>query len=993
MSDKKGFDVFFNEVVNGKGDTSQDAACSSSPMVQKLKQRKERGIVNGYLSWLKTWDEAEDVISSCNNDDNILYGHSLIETLQGKHFTEPVDKNYITVLYEIFYSWSHETKTKYYYVKKTDSMETVMPDGNKYVTYYIDRPEPNGNQIVFLHFNKSENTVIINFGLLIGDEVRLSRAPLVVELKPIGTTKTRGEDTFQLDNLTEAEREDFLKGVSSFDDYSIDVDSTIVIIDTETFQPMPKEVYIEDGEYKAKIKIKTGRSYFAFQVSSEDDADVRLSDFEIAKCYLYGMGDFPKDIIKAAEMFEIIGDAESLYLLAHIWFDESNNDVNSLQDGIFYLEQAAQMGHVAAKAELVYYTMKLLCNFLPDEKKPLIKKYHERIKSAVDTELPGALFLAAYVYEKGLFVERNVDLAFSYYFRAAQATHLAAKARIGLAPVGGFHSEEECRNYFKNSIGIIGLPEYFMGWFLADDPDVMVVTDDILYFYELAANNGITPAIKELAEVYMFGNSYIKEDPAKAIMWYEKLDDIDDTTAVKLANYYLDGKGCMSGSVSDAKAFHLLSETVKKYENGSAYNNLGWMYKIGRGCETPDYMQALSLFEKAAELGCGRAFFHLGDIYENGLGVERNIKIALEFYQKGVELEDKKCIERLNSYSLSESTKTPNNKIVSLLTDIHDKDKEKTAEQIKLLSDMQEQLERMEGHLISLVQFTKNDLQTWIAEQRPRVDDEVLIEQFAHRTAEYINMHVQTSNQKVQEEEQHLQNIFGSTWDRLLPVTQSSLVSASVLWNLCANISEKSFDYSGIIIAATSALESELKRVFYTGFRDYLLSTFGDPENIPVDKVYTLWPEKYLSLSKKEYDEQISKGNYPKVELARDEFRMGSLPYMFNDKNEGQKKLLRNRMKEYLVSIFKEEYCKNPLLTVNRTFWKNGKEVSDPNSFISQCEYIRTHYRNPAGHVEVLSRKSAEECYAKIVGANKVDAFRFTYEVEGLIMMLYEYIK
>lgn len=248
-----------------------------------------------------------------------------------------------------------------------------------------------------------------------------------------------------------------------------------------------------------------------------------------------------------------------------------------------------------------------------------------------------------------------------------------------------------------------------MGWFLADDSDVMVVTDDILYFYELAAKSGVVSAIRELAEVYMSGNNYIEADPARAILWYEKLTDIDDCTAVKLANYYLDGKGCTSGPESDVKALRLLIETVKKYENGSAYNNLGWMYKIGRGCEAPDYKQALLLFEKAAALECGRAYYHLGDIYESGLDVDRNIKTALEFYPQGAELGDKQCIERLDSSAFSESTKVSNDQVVSLLTDIHEQ-----------VSEINSGTARMEHKLDQLLNFIEHDLSTIIAEAKKK---------------------------------------------------------------------------------------------------------------------------------------------------------------------------------------------------------------------------------------------------------------------------------
>ncbi len=644
---EKSFDQQIDEIFKNNHDDNPESE-DLSPMAKKLKERKNRNVIGKYVSWLKSWDGAEDAVSSGTANEDMPFKHSLLTEQNGKHFTVPVEGNLVTAVYEIYISWSHAAKTKYYYAKKVDSLEQSMPDGSKYVSFYIDDPQRKGNAIQLLHFSKTGNFVLINSGMLIGDEVIISNNPGLFEFKPIEVSIPRDEEPFCLDNLSDEEKKDFLHGVSSIGEYSIDPDSTIITIDTETYQQVPKEIYFENGECKARIRLKNDRSYFSFQIREESDDD-SLTKFEIAECYLYGRGDFPKDVIKAAELFEEIGDANSLYQLAHIWLDESYNDIDSLQDGILYLEEAAQLGHVAAKAELIYYTMKLLCSLPADEQNGLIKKYYERIGSAVDTELPGALFLAAYVYEKGLFVERNVDLAFSYYHRAALADNLAAKARIGLAPVGSCQSEEACRNYFDKSMDQIGFAEYFMGWFLADDSDVMVGTDDILYFYELAANAGVMPAIRELAEVYMAGNSYIEANPANAIKWHERLTDIDDDTAVKLANYYLDGKGCPAGPESDAKALRLLSETVAKYENGTAYNNLGWMYKMGRGTSVPDYKAALKYFKKAAELECPAAYYHLGDMYEHGLGVEIDLNTAESFYRQGAELGNKKCREQISN--------------------------------------------------------------------------------------------------------------------------------------------------------------------------------------------------------------------------------------------------------------------------------------------------------------------------------------------------------
>ncbi|MCD8097958.1 MAG: hypothetical protein LUE31_07990 [Lachnospiraceae bacterium] len=291
----------------------------------------------------------------------------------------------------------------------------------------------------------------------------------------------------------------------------------------------------------------------------------------------------------------------------------------------------------------------------------------------------------------------------------------------------------------------------------------------------------------------------------------------------------------------------------------------------------------------------------------------------------------------------------------------------------------------------SLVGFVKTDLQTWLAEQRrwladqrPRVDDDELIEQFAQKAAEHINKHIGASDREVGEEETHLQGIFGGTWNRLLPETQSSLISAGVLWKLCTDISAERFDYSGIVITATSALESELKRVFYTGFQQYMVEHYGDPTQQDANKTYQVWPEKLLSKTKKRYRQEAASGE-AELPSLNDHFTLGTLLHLFSDKNAKQEEILVNRMGEYLRTVVREEYCGDPV-----------KAFTDPDksdNFVQQCENIREDYRNPAGHTAVLDRESAKECYTKVVGVGKMEAFHHTHEVEGLIMTLYGYLK
>lgn len=972
MSEQKKYDDFFNEVFSSDRENQSDKSTGLSPVVRKLKERKNRKIVEHYVSWLKM---ADGSIQQDSIDDGKLasYTHSLID--KGKHFSLIEDPGVVTIAYQIFKSRSFKAQKRFYFAEKLDSLETILADGRKNITYFVDYPHREGDQVVLLHFDRDGKHVIINSGLLIGDEVRLSLNPCVFEFTPIAGAMLRQENGFDLENLTEEEKADFLNGVSSVGEHDIDADSTIITIDTETFLPVEKRVVLEDGEYKAKINIKSFRNYFSFQIRAEDDADLYLTNFDLAKSYCYGYGDFPKDKIKAAEMFEQIGDAESLYELAHIWLDESHNDVESLQDGIVCLEEAACQGHNSAKAELVYYRMKLLCMLPEAEQKTVIDQYHEQIKCAVDTEKPGALFLAAYVYEKGMFVNRDTDLAFSYYLHAAKAGNDAAKARIGMAPIGDYQYVDECRSFFRNSVDTIGLAEYFMGWFLADDPDVMVVTEDILYFYELAANSGVMPAIRELAEVYMSGNSYIDPDPAKAIMWYEKLSDIDDDTAVKLANYYLDGKGCITGPESDAKALALLKKTVEMYENGTAYNNLAWMYKMGRGCEAPDFAKALRLFEKAAALECKGAFYHLGDIYEHGLGVKPDRKKAWTYYQRGAELGHQKCTDIVNRGPLQEEKTAPNDQVLSMLTDIQTGVSEIKASNV-----------RIEQSIHQLLNLVEHDLNAKITAVRKKLQDcsekdDATVAEFIEQTSTYINQAMVSVDTLVEQEEKHLMHLFARSWERLLDSTKASLISAGVLWKNCAGITKPDFDFSGVCISATSALEMELRHIFYTGFQSFIEDRYGTPSDETWETTFLDWPELLLSCSKYEFEKKkktLSKGNY---------FTMGNLPYIMGKpgkyRNQAQECLLKTRLAEYLRTIVKEIYLDDPIAAFYNP--------DDADCFVCKCDFINKAYRIPAAHVDVIERDQADACYQHIVG--RVDALKYTFDVTGLIIELYDKLK
>ena len=311
------------------------------------------------------------------------------------------------------------------------------------------------------------------------------------------------------------------------------------------------------------------------------------------------------------------------------------------------------------------------------------------------------------------------------------------------------------------------------------------------------------------------------------------------------------------------------------------------------------------------------------------------------------------------------------------------------------IHEISSRTQQMENQLKQVIFFAKNDLQKWLQKEKEDIapfiqnNNEEAIASFADKLANYLSIHIHGSDTLIQKETANLQSIFGIIWDRLLPTTQTSLVSAGVLWSYCADIGNN-FDYSGVCISATSALESELKRVFYTGFQEYLYNHYGDPSKLPMDTVFSIWPEKLLNKTKAAcQNEFLNTGSF--VLGIGNSFTLGTLPYLFWDKNPVNRKLLQQRMKEYLQTIVKDCYADNPLKYINPLIKEGDKTIRDPNSFISQCEQIRENFRNPAAHIDIIPWEKADECYSEVVG--KADSFRYATQAKGLIMKLYEFLK
>ena len=171
-----------------------------------------------------------------------------MESWKGKHFSITDPKGVNTVIYEI-YKTDKEYLDRYpkYTVERLRTTEQLVGD-LKRKTFYVEDPQENGNQLVIFSFAKEK--VVINNGLLIKDEVKISKKPV-----PFKVNTIYSEEESEIKNFP----------------YTPNFKRAITIIDPETTEEIKPVLYYDEksDEVKGKCKLKPFKSYFAFEIRDE----------------------------------------------------------------------------------------------------------------------------------------------------------------------------------------------------------------------------------------------------------------------------------------------------------------------------------------------------------------------------------------------------------------------------------------------------------------------------------------------------------------------------------------------------------------------------------------------------------------------------------------------------------------------------------------------------------------------------------------------------
>jgi len=151
---------------------------------------------------------------------------------------------------------------------------------------------------------------------------------------------------------------------------------------------------------------------------------------------------------------------------------------------------------------------------------------------------------------------------------------------------------------------------------------------------EKAARQGHPQAINQLGMLYEGGQG-VEQSDENAFICFEKVADQIPNAKTYLGYFYYRGQYVQQ---NDVMAFNCFKDA--KDSDPNAANLLGVMYFLGRGGVQINYSTACSLFFSAAKEKNPSALGNLGMMYLQGLGVDKDISIAMQYFKEAANQND-----------------------------------------------------------------------------------------------------------------------------------------------------------------------------------------------------------------------------------------------------------------------------------------------------------------------------------------------------------------
>ena len=342
-------------------------------------------------------------------------------------------------------------------------------------------------------------------------------------------------------------------------------------------------------------------------------------------------------------------DAKSLYTEAMKYVNGDGVDVD-VAKGIELLTKSASYDYAES-----YYELGLIYQ----------KGYHVDVDAVKANEYffkaaglgdVNAMNSIGYAYYNGTGVEQDYTKSYEWFLKSATGGNADSMNRVGLCYLRGKGVKTDGVNsviWFRKGAEL-GNQQAVYNYALCIivglcDKDLS--DSEKFDWLQKAARGGCTDAQLRLGHLYFNGKG-VKQDFKRSLLWffmgaangnYEALNNLSSLIYI----------GC--GTKDNAKlAISLMQISAVKGKNPAAMLNYGRI--IIKGVEAPkDEKLGFDLMVKSAESNDSDAYQEVGELYEKGIGCEKDYDKALYWYSRSVEQKSQgsdlsaKAIERIHA--------------------------------------------------------------------------------------------------------------------------------------------------------------------------------------------------------------------------------------------------------------------------------------------------------------------------------------------------------
>lgn len=250
-------------------------------------------------------------------------------------------------------------------------------------------------------------------------------------------------------------------------------------------------------------------------------------------------------------------------------------------------------------------------------------------EKAAEQDQPEAMILIAYQYENGKGVKIDYEKALEWLARAQRSCRLWLEGELS----------EKDRNYYESLLKDVDHQKNHcesaacMELIGREDCPMEQRQQAFSRLSELAQETGDLRAQVSMGILYEEG-TFVGQDERKALEYYLLAANNGSTGAMNnIGNFFLHGKGVEKDY---DKAFAWYQKATELSGNAAAECSLGMCYQYGYGTKI-DYEKARAFYEASAKQGQGLAYYRIGLLYEQGLGVAKDIRIAKQYFGEALD--------------------------------------------------------------------------------------------------------------------------------------------------------------------------------------------------------------------------------------------------------------------------------------------------------------------------------------------------------------------